>query len=128
MLTQGSGVVSIFAVQLASAFGARVIATSGSDDRLKRLQSLGATDVINYKTHPDWQEVAKELTDGEGVDHVLDVSGDLRRSVEAARVGGHVAVIGYLASAKAEVDLWVLLARRTRIDGVAVGPRRALRR
>ena len=98
VLVQGTGGVSIFAIQLASALGARVIATSSSDEKLARVKALGATDGINYMKEPEWQAVAQELTSGIGVDHVLEVVGgeSLSRSIQAARVGGHVAVIGFL--------------------------------
>jgi NADPH:quinone reductase-like Zn-dependent oxidoreductase len=70
VLVQGTGGVSIFAVQLASAHGARVIVTSSSDEKLARVEALGATDVINYGKEPNWQDVVSQLTSGRGVDHV----------------------------------------------------------
>ncbi len=127
VLVQGTGGVSIFAVQLASAIGARVIATSSSDEKLGRVKTLGAAEVINYAKTPDWQEVARDLTSGRGVDHVLDVVGgeSINRSIEAARVGGHVAVIGFLGGQTASIDLMTMLLRRTRLRGIAVGHRKA---
>ncbi len=87
-----------FAIQVAAALGARVIATSSSDEKLVRVKALGATDVINYAKEPEWHTVAQKRTGGIGVDHVLEVVGgeSLDRSIQAARVGGHVAVIGFL--------------------------------
>ena len=127
VLVQGTGGVSIFGLQFASAIGARVIATSSSDDKLSRAKALGATDLINYVKTPDWQKTARELTDDRGVDHVLEVVGgdSINRSIEAARVGGHVAVIGFLSGRNAEVDLFPLLFRQTRIQGLGVGHRKA---
>ena len=127
VLVQGTGGVSIFAVQLASALGARVIATSSSDEKLARARALGAADGINYVKNPEWQAVARELTTGVGVDHVLDVVGgeSLNRSIQAARVGGHVAVIGFLGGQTSSIDLLPLLIRQTRIRGVAVGHRKS---
>src|SRR4029450_3652804 len=75
VLIQGSGSVSLFALQFAKVAGARVIATSSSEDRLESLGRLGAGRVINYKAVPDWGQEAKDLTDGRGVDHVIEVGG-----------------------------------------------------
>ncbi len=127
MLTQGTGGVSIFAVQIAAAIGARVIATSSSDAKLDRARALGATDGINYARTPDWQTVALELTSGQGVDHVLDLVGgeNINRSIAAARIGGLVTVIGFLGGRRADVDLLPIMLRKTRIEGSSVGHRRA---
>ena len=127
VLTQGTGGVSIFAVQIAAAMGARVIATSSSDAKLDRVRALGATDVINYVKTPDWQQVARELTADRGVDQILEVVGgvSINRSIEAARVGGYVAVVGFLGSQQATIDLVPLFFRRVRIQGIAVGHRKA---
>ncbi|GEL23733.1 alcohol dehydrogenase [Pseudonocardia sulfidoxydans NBRC 16205] len=125
VLIQGTGGVSIFGVQFAAALGARVIATSSSDEKLERVRELGATDLINYRTHPDWEKVVLELTDGLGVDVTLDVVGGagLNRSIAATRPGGHVNVIGFLDGQTASVDLMTLLFRQTKIHGIAVGHR-----
>jgi NADPH:quinone reductase-like Zn-dependent oxidoreductase len=94
VLTLGTGGVSIFALQLAKAHGARVIATSSSDAKLARVRQLGADETINYATTPEWDKEVLKLTDGAGVDHVVEVggAGTLERSVGAARIGGVVAV------------------------------------
>ena len=130
VLTQGTGGVSLFAVQFAAAIGARVIATSSSDAKLERARALGATDLINYRATPDWDRVALDLTEGQGVDHVIELAGgpSLNRSITATRVGGQVAVIGFLDRPTAEVNLVPLLFRQTRIQGIAVGHRRAFER
>ncbi len=127
VLVQGTGGVSIFAVRLASALGARVIATSSSDEKLARVKALGATDGINYSMQPEWQAVARELTSGIGVDHVLEVVGgeSLGRAIQAVRVGGHIAVIGFLGGQKSSIDLLPLLSRQTQIRGIAVGHKRS---
>ncbi|MEU3186719.1 NAD(P)-dependent alcohol dehydrogenase [Streptomyces sp. NPDC006923] len=127
VLVQGTGGVSVAAAQLASAAGARVIATSSDDGRLARMRELGATEVINYRTAPDWAAAAVELTGGNGVDQVLDVAGgsSLNRSVSATRPDGHVSVIGFLESMTASLDLMPLLYGQTRITGIATGHRRA---
>ena len=84
--------------KLAAAAGAKVIALSSADDKLKLARSFGAAETINYKTHPDWQEEVMKLTDGRGVDHVVDVGGSstLRKSVQSARRGGVVSLLGML--------------------------------
>src|SRR3546814_8590096 len=75
VLVQGTGGVSIFAAQIAVAHGARVIATSSSDENLARIKALGVSEGINYKTHPNWEQQVLALTDGEGVDITIDVAG-----------------------------------------------------
>jgi NADPH:quinone reductase-like Zn-dependent oxidoreductase len=96
VLVQGTGGVSIFALQFAKARGAKVIATSSSDEKLARARKLGADQVINYKTTPDWGAKALELTNGKGVDLVVEVGGEntLSHSLNAARVGGSIVVMG----------------------------------
>src|SRR5688500_14032398 len=98
VLTLGTGGVSIFALQLAKLFSARVISTTGSDKKRDKLKELGADDVINYKTREDWDAAVLELTGKRGVDHVIEVggSGTLGKSLTAVRLGGHVAMIGAL--------------------------------
>ena len=130
VLVQGTGVVALFALQLAAAMGARVLVTSGRADRLDRLRSLGAADVIDSRATPDWDQAVRELTDGRGVDHVVDIAGgaSLNRSIAAARVGGRVAVVGYLAGLEATINLMPVFLRRTQIQGIAVGHRAAFER
>lgn len=127
ILVQGTGGVSIFAIQIASALGARVIATSSSDAKLDRARRLGATDTINYRTTPDWASAALELTEGRGVDLVMDVVGGegLRDSIRAARGGGMVSVVGFLNGQSANLDLMDLIWHQTHIQGIAVGHRRS---
>ncbi|EHY58293.1 hypothetical protein HRR83_004847 [Exophiala dermatitidis] len=99
VLTQGTGGVSLAAIQFAVAAGAKVIATTSSDEKAKKLKDLGATHVINYKTTPNWGEVAKSLTpNGEGVDHVVEVggAGTLEQSLKAVKLEGVISIIGFL--------------------------------
>lgn len=126
VLVQGSGGVSIFALQFAKRAGARVIATSSHDEKLERLKSLGADEVINYRRNPEWGTLARELTDGRGVDHVLDVGGPdtLLQSMQAARVGGHIAVIGVLSGIEASLPLALALGKQLRLQALLVGNRR----
>ena len=98
VLVLGTGGVSIFALQIAHAAGARVIATSSSDGKLAQAKTLGASDGVNYRDHPEWHEQVLQLTGGRGVDHVVEVggTGTLPRSIAAARLGGQVHQIGVL--------------------------------
>lgn len=123
VLVQGTGGVSIFAIQLASALGARVIVTSSSDEKLIRARELGATDTINYRTTPDWASAVLEMTEGEGVDVVLDVVGGdgLRDSVRATKGNGLVAAIGFLSGQTASLDIMDLIWHQTQLQGIAVG-------
>ncbi len=123
VLVQGTGGVSIFALQLARLAGARVIATSSSDAKLARVRELGASDGINYRTTPDWDVAVRNLTEGLGVDHVVEVGGGgtLPRSIKAVRVGGQVSLIGVLTAG--EVDPRPLLMKSVRLQGIYVGSR-----
>src|SRR6185295_18060076 len=97
--TQGTGGVSIFAVEFARLLGARVIATSSSNDKLSRLRELGASDLINYVENPEWGKHARSLSEGRGVDVVIEVGGGktLAQSLRAVRPGGTVCMIGILS-------------------------------
>jgi len=124
VLVQGTGGVSLFAIQLAKAAGARVIATSSSDEKLARAREMGASDGINYKTTPDWDVAARNLTDGQGVDRVVEVggAGTLPRSIKATRPGGQIALIGVLTGG-GQVDPMPLLMKSIRLRGIYVGSR-----
>lgn len=125
VLTLGTGGVSVFAAQFAKRFGAKVIATSGSDDKLARIKQLGADETINYKTTPDWDKAVLELTDGIGVDHVIEVggTGTLQRSIKAVRVGGHIALIGALDTS-GEFNPIPIFMKAIRVQGIFIGSRR----
>ena len=99
VLVQGTGGVSIFALQLAVASGATVIATSSSDEKLEVAKRLGAAHVINYKETPDWDKEVLRLTGGRGADHVVEVGGPgtIMKSVNATRYGGQIHVMGIVA-------------------------------
>lgn len=125
VLVLGTGGVSLFALQFAKAAGARVIATSSSDEKLEKLERLGADTVINYMAEPGWGRKAKELTDGRGVDHVIEVGGaaTLMQSVAACRTGGHIALIGLLTGLSADISIPALFSNQIRMSGVSVGSR-----
>jgi len=126
VLIQGTGGVSIFALQFAKIAGATVIATSSSDEKLARVKALGADHLINYRENPNWGEIARELTDGRGVDHVIEVGGPgtLDQSMIAARVGGHISVIGILSGVAGSFNIVTALVRQLRLISVLVGSRR----
>lgn len=123
VLTQGSGGVSIFALQFAKAAGATVIATSSSNEKLAKLKALGADHLINYKERADWGRAAAELTGGAGVDLVVEIggAGTLTQSMLAARIGGHVSMIGVLAGVAGEVPTALLMSKNLRVQGITVG-------
>lgn len=124
VLTQGTGGVSVFAIQFAHLAGFRVIATSSADEKLARAHELGATETINYKTTPDWEKTVRELTGGEGVDLVVEVggAGTLPKSLRAVKTGGTIALIGVLTG-RGEIDPIPILMRGVRVQGVFVGSR-----
>ncbi len=125
VLVQGTGGVSVFALQLGVLLGARVIVTSSSDGKLERARALGAWETINYREVPAWGARAAELTGGRGVDLVVEVggAGTLEQSLRAVRPGGTIAMIGVLSGAATELRLNSVLMRKIRVQGVIVGPR-----
>lgn len=125
VLIQGTGGVSIFALQFAKMAGATVIATSSSDEKLARLKAMGADHVINYRQDTNWGETARQLTDGRGVDHVIEVGGPstLEQSMIASRVGGHISVIGILSGVAGQLSFVPALVKQLRLQGVLVGSR-----
>lgn len=125
VLVQGTGGVSIFALQLAKAVGATVIATTSSNTKAERLRSMGADHVINYCTNAQWGSTAAEMAGG-GVDHVIDVGGasTLDQSIHAAKAGGHIAVIGILGGVSGHVLIAQILRKQLRLEGLLVGSRR----
>ena len=130
VVTQGTGGVSMYAVQLAAARGATVVVTSSSDEKLQTARSLGARHLINYRSTPEWHKAVIDITDGRGADLVIDLGGEhtLARSIKAARMDGTVAVIGVLSGfGAAEIPVTSVLTRQIRLQGIAVGSVAALR-
>jgi NADPH:quinone reductase-like Zn-dependent oxidoreductase len=125
VLVIGSGAVSLFALQFAKAAGARVIVTSSSEEKLEKLKRLGADDLINYNATPGWGEKAKAITDGRGVDHVIEVGGPatFSQSMAACRLGGHIALIGVLSGFAGEVLMPALFSGQIRVSGISIGSR-----
>ncbi|WP_420465692.1 zinc-dependent alcohol dehydrogenase family protein [Panacagrimonas sp.] len=126
VLVQGSGGVSIFALQLAKSAGATVIATSSSDEKLERLRALGADHLINYKRTSDWGAEAVRLSGQGGVDHVIEIggAGTLPQSMQAVRQGGHISLIGILAGREGVIPTSLLMRKQARLQGITVGSRR----
>ncbi len=125
VLVQGTGGVSVFALQFAKMAGARVIATSSNDEKLARMKELGADELINYRSDPEWGRSVGRLTGGRGVDHVVEVGGPstLFQSMLASRVGGHIAVIGVLTGVESQLPLGLALSRQLRLQALLVGSR-----
>jgi NADPH:quinone reductase-like Zn-dependent oxidoreductase len=124
VLTLGSGGVSLFALQFAKLMGARVIATTGSPDKEQRLRDLGADEVVNYRTTPDWEMAARELTGGAGADLVVHTAGAVQSSLTCVAVAGQVAYVGSMSDGgTAPIDPGVLFASGASVRAVAVGSR-----
>jgi NADPH:quinone reductase-like Zn-dependent oxidoreductase len=123
VLLIGTGGVSIFALQLAALHGARPIVISSSDAKLERARGLGAWQTINYRTTPEWGQAVTDLTDGIGVDHVVEVggAGTLERSIGACRVGGHIALIGVLTGG--QINPTAIMRKSLTVHGIYVGSR-----
>jgi len=125
VLVLGTGGVSIFALQFAKLLGAAVIVTSSNNDKLERAKALGADHGVNYRENANWSKAVRELTGGEGVDHVIEVGGvgTLTQSMRAVRMGGTISLIGVLAGAETALNLTPLLMQDIRLQGVIVGHR-----
>lgn len=120
VLTLGSGGVSLFALQLAKLFGARVIATTSSQEKAQRLKALGADEVVNYRTTPEWHVAVRDLTGGQGVDLVVEVGGPgtIEQSIKATTCSGEIALIGSLARTGSTDGTTILSVLRNAIAGV----------
>jgi NADPH:quinone reductase-like Zn-dependent oxidoreductase len=125
MLALGTGGVSIFALQFAKMSGARVIITSSDDNKLVRAKELGADDTINYKSTPDWDEEVMKLTNGRGVDHVVEVggAGTLAKSFLSVGFRGQVSLIGVLSGRDGDTNPHGLMLKNARLTGIFVGSR-----
>ena len=123
VLVQGTGGVALFGLQLATAHGARVIVTSSSDTKLERARALGAWQVINYRERPDWDKATLELTEGKGVDHILELGGPdtYEQSIAAVAAGGRIAQIGVLTGFASRPDITPLQFKNASINGICVG-------
>ena len=125
VLVLGTGGVSIFALQIAKAMGARVMVTSSSDAKLERAKSLGADYCVNYKQNPKWGDMAFDWTGGRGIDQVIEVGGPgtLAQSIAAVAPGGHISLIGVLTGVTGDVPTGLLMRKQARLQGISVGHR-----
>ncbi len=125
VLVLGTGGVALFTLQFAKALGAKVIITSSNDERLERAKDLGADYTINYLNEPEWGAIAKDITNGRGVDMVLEVggTGTLPQSFKAIRRGGHIPIIGNLSGAKMDIEVYQLILTNAHLHGIGVGHR-----
>jgi NADPH:quinone reductase-like Zn-dependent oxidoreductase len=123
VLLQGTGGVSLFALQFAKMLGAYAIVTSSSDEKLAKVRAMGADETINYKSVPEWGKRARETTGGDGVDHVVEVGGQgtLPQSLRAIRTGGTISMIGVLSGGVMNVQLGQIVTRHIRLQGITVG-------
>jgi NADPH:quinone reductase-like Zn-dependent oxidoreductase len=123
VLCLGTGGVSILALQLAKAAGARILVTSSSDEKLERVRQLGASEGINYKQYPAWEKEVERLTGGRGVDQIVEIggAGTLDRSYQSIAFGGKIALIGFLAGAAAENNPVPLMLKSGSLQGIGVG-------
>jgi len=123
ILTLGTGGVSIFALQFAKAAGLEVFSTTSNEEKGKRLLSLGAREVVNYRAHPEWEKEILSLTGNQGVDHVIEVggAGTLPKSMTAVRYGGTISLIGVLTGTEAQVNPLPVLQKSARLQGIYVG-------
>ncbi|MGI9420786.1 MAG: zinc-dependent alcohol dehydrogenase family protein [Geminicoccaceae bacterium] len=130
VLLQGTGGVSLFALQFAKMRGADVILISSSDEKLEVAKSHGADHLINYRIEPDWQKQARAITDGRGVDHIVDIggAGTLDKSIAALRPSGMISLIGVLGGAVSELQLGRVVTRHIRLQGITVGSRAMFQR
>jgi 2-desacetyl-2-hydroxyethyl bacteriochlorophyllide A dehydrogenase len=124
VLLQGTGGVSLFALQFAKIFGAKTIITSSSDQKLERAKSLGADFTINYKNEPEWDKKVLEITERRGVDHVVEVggAGTMQKSLNSVKMGGHIAFIGVVAG-KGDFNLLQIFMKSIKLQGIFVGSR-----
>ncbi|MEM9701885.1 MAG: NAD(P)-dependent alcohol dehydrogenase [Planctomycetota bacterium] len=125
VLCLGTGGVSVFALQLAKAAGATVFITSSSDEKLERAKELGADGTVNYRQTPDWHKAVRGLTDGRGVDHVVEVGGlgTLEKSMRACALNGRIGLIGVLTGLDGAVNPLPCVFERLSINGIYVGSR-----
>lgn len=123
VLIQGTGGVSIFALQIAKAYGLNTIVISSSDEKLARVKQMGATETINYRTTPDWEEAVLSLTDNQGVDIVLEVGGGgtLEKSMKAVKISGVISLIGVLTGIEGKINPFPILTKSLRVFGIYVG-------
>ena len=125
VLVQGTGGVALFSLQVARMFGARVLAITSTDEKADQLKELGAEAVVNYRTFPDWDREILTLTEGRGVDKVVDIAGEktIVKSAASTRIGGDIAVVGFTSGFGGGLPPIDILSRSLTLAGTAIGPR-----
>ena len=125
VLLQGSGGVSVFALQFCRMLGAEVIMTTSSEEKAASLLELGAHHVVNYREHPEWSKRVRELSGGAGVDHVVEVggSGTFNQSLRSIRIGGHISMIGVLTGVADVIPTALIMSLNATVKGITVGSR-----
>jgi len=125
VLIQGSGGVALFALAFAKLAGTHVTVISSSDEKIERLKTLGADATINYRTIPEWSKPAREITDGRGFDHIVELGGEktLPQSLRCIRPGGTLSMIGVLSGSSLSTPLGLIITRQVRLQGITVGHR-----
>ncbi len=128
VLTQGSGSVSLFAIQFAKAFGAHVISTTSSDQKAERLKELGADEVVNYRKTPNWDIAIRDLTEGQGVNRIIEVggTGTLQKSIQSITLEGRIALVGRVSEEDVAIGNNVLSSSIYTLHRVVVGNRAQL--
>ena len=123
VLVEGTSGVSIFALQLAKAAGAVVVATTSSEEKVRRLLGLGADHVVNYRSEPAWGKAVRRWTGGRGVDHVVEIGGDFEQAAAACGQGGHIALVAMLDGSTRPFPFVPIIGKNLRISGLSVGSR-----
>lgn len=125
VLVHGTGGVALFALQVAQMFGARVLAITSTDEKAGMLQELGAEAVVNYRTFPDWEREILTLTNGKGVDKVVDIAGDktIVKSAASTRKGGNITIVGFVSGMGGGIPPIDILSRAITVVGTGIGPR-----
>jgi NADPH:quinone reductase-like Zn-dependent oxidoreductase len=125
VLIQGTGGVALFALQIARMFGARVLAITSSDEKAERLTALGAAAVVNYRAFPEWDRKILEITDGKGVDKVVDIAGEttIVKSAASTKIGGEIGLVGFVSGFGGGLPPILILQRSLKLAGMVVGPR-----
>ena len=123
VLVQGLGGVSIFAIQIAKLFNAKVIATTSSSERMVIAKNIGADEVINYNVHDEWWKKVQELTSRKGVDIIVEVGGGdtLEQSIKASKTGAVIGIIGVLSGGTAQLPIGRAIAKSSRLIGITCG-------
>ena len=125
VVIQGTGGVALFALQIAKTIGARVILLSSADEKLEKAGLMGADELVNYKKNQNWEKLVKEKTFGIGADLILELGGGgtLARSIEAAKIGGRISLVGVLTGFDGQINPINIMRKSLEVNGIYVGSR-----